>query len=58
VGGWDFAFSAPKCISLALTFGHADTRRDLLAAHRAAANAALVPLDRLRADQHPTPTAC
>ena len=27
VGGWDFAFSAPKSISLALTFGNAETRR-------------------------------
>ena len=41
VGGWDFAFSAPKSISLALTFGDAETRRELLAAHRAAVEAAL-----------------
>jgi conjugative relaxase-like TrwC/TraI family protein len=45
VGGWDFAFSAPKSISLALTFGDADTRRELLAAHRAAVEAALVLLE-------------
>ena len=41
VGGWDFAFSAPKSISLALTFGDTETRRELLAAHRAAVEAAL-----------------
>ena len=41
VGGWDFAFSAPKSVSLALTFGDAETRRELLAAHRAGVNAAL-----------------
>jgi conjugative relaxase-like TrwC/TraI family protein len=41
VGGWDFAFSAPKSISLALTFGDAETRRDVLAAHRTAVEAAL-----------------
>jgi conjugative relaxase-like TrwC/TraI family protein len=45
VGGWDFAFSAPKSISLALTFGDANTRRELLAAHRAAVEAALVLLE-------------
>ena len=45
VGGWDFAFSAPKSISLALTFGDTDTRRELLAAHRAAVEAALVLLE-------------
>ena len=28
VGGWDFAFSAPKSISLALTFGDTETRRE------------------------------
>jgi conjugative relaxase-like TrwC/TraI family protein len=41
VGGWDFAFSAPKSISLALTFGDNDTRHELLAAHRAGVEAAL-----------------
>jgi conjugative relaxase-like TrwC/TraI family protein len=41
VGGWDFAFSAPKSISLALTFGDAETRHQLLTAHRAAVEAAL-----------------
>jgi conjugative relaxase-like TrwC/TraI family protein len=41
VGGWDFAFSAPKSISLALTFGDAGMRRELLASHRAAVEAAL-----------------
>ncbi len=41
VGGWDFAFSAPKSISLALTFGDTETRRELLAAHRAGVEAAL-----------------
>jgi conjugative relaxase-like TrwC/TraI family protein len=45
VGGWDFAFSAPKSISLALAFGDADTRRELLAAHRIAVEAALVLLE-------------
>ena len=45
VGGWDFAFSAPKSISLALTFGDTDTRRELLAAHRAAVEAALILLE-------------
>jgi conjugative relaxase-like TrwC/TraI family protein len=45
VGGWDFAFSAPKSISLALTFGDANTRRELLASHRAAVEAALLLLE-------------
>ena len=45
VGGWDFAFSAPKSISLALTFGEVDTRREVLAAHRAAVEAALLLLE-------------
>jgi conjugative relaxase-like TrwC/TraI family protein len=45
VGGWDFAFSAPKSISLALTFGDTETRRELLAAHRAAVEAALALLE-------------
>jgi conjugative relaxase-like TrwC/TraI family protein len=45
VGGWDFAFSAPKSISLALTFGNQDTRHELLAAHRAAVEAALLLLE-------------
>ena len=46
VGGWDFAFSAPKSISLALAFGDADTRREVLAAHRAGVTAALELLER------------
>jgi conjugative relaxase-like TrwC/TraI family protein len=46
VGGWDFAFSAPKSISLALTFGDAEVRRKLLAAHRAGVEAALRLLER------------
>ena len=46
VGGWDFAFSAPKSISLALAFGDADTRREVLAAHRAGVAAALELLER------------
>jgi conjugative relaxase-like TrwC/TraI family protein len=41
VGGWDFAFSAPKSISLALAFGDQETRREVLAAHRAGVRAAL-----------------
>ena len=41
VGGWDFAFSAPKSISLALAFGDLETRREVLAAHRAGVTAAL-----------------
>ena len=45
VGGWDFAFSAPKSVSLALTFGDTDTRRELLTAHRAAVDAALLLLE-------------
>jgi conjugative relaxase-like TrwC/TraI family protein len=45
VGGWDFAFSAPKSISLALTFGDTNTRLELLAAHRAAVQAALLLLE-------------
>jgi conjugative relaxase-like TrwC/TraI family protein len=45
VGGWDFAFSAPKSISLALTFGDDGTRRELLASHRAAVEAALLLLE-------------
>jgi conjugative relaxase-like TrwC/TraI family protein len=45
VGGWDFAFSAPKSISLTLTFGDPDTRREVLAAHRAAVEAALLLLE-------------
>ena len=45
VGGWDFAFSAPKSISLALTFGDTETRRELLAAHRAGVEAALLLLE-------------
>lgn len=45
VGGWDLAFSAPKSIRLALTFGNTDTRRELLAAHRAAVEAALILLE-------------
>jgi hypothetical protein len=45
VGGWDFAFSAPKSVSLALTFGDTDTRRELLASHRAAVEAALLMLE-------------
>ena len=45
VGGWDFAFSAPKSISLALTFGDTETRRELLAAHRTAVQAALQLLE-------------
>src|SRR5699024_7399076 len=33
VGGWDFAFSAPKSISLALAFGDDFVRSAVLAAH-------------------------
>ena len=51
VGGWDFAFSAPKSISLALTFGDTDTRRELLAAHRAA-------VKRRSCCSSPRPCAC
>ena len=46
VGGWDFAFSAPKSISLALAFGDQETRREVLAAHRAGVSAALELLER------------
>ena len=45
VGGWDFAFSAPKSISLALAFGDPDTRSEVLAAHRAGVAAALQLLE-------------
>ena len=45
VGGWDFAFSAPKSISLALAFGDQETRREVLAAHRAGVAAALELLE-------------
>ena len=46
VGGWDFAFSAPKSISLALAFGDQETRREVLEAHRAGVSAALELLER------------
>jgi conjugative relaxase-like TrwC/TraI family protein len=41
VGGWDFALSAPKSISLALAFGDHETRSEILASHRAGVEAAL-----------------
>ena len=43
VGGWDFAVSAPK--NLALAFGDQETRREVLAAHRAGVAAALQLLE-------------
>ena len=46
VGGWDLAFSAPKSISLALAFGDQELRGELLAAHRAAVEAAMSLLER------------
>ncbi len=45
VGGWDFVFSAPKNISLALAFGDQETRREMLAAYRAGVAAALQLLE-------------